>query len=242
MGAEALSSALLALAVMLVTARIGGEVATRLRQPAVLGELGGGVLLGSLSLIGFTSLDWLRHDPLVALLAELGVVLLLFSVGLESTLGKMARVGRSAAAVALLGVVAPLGLGVGVGVLFGMDLLVCLFLGAILTATSVGITARVLRDLGAIDSPEARVILGAAVIDDVLGLGLLAVLTAVIAATEGGGQHSARAGPGDRGAGHRLSCRRRARGRLRGSAGARPPCDDARDRGDVGLGRGSFQI
>ncbi len=187
MGAEALSSALLALAVMLVTARIGGEVATRLRQPAVLGELGGGVLLGSLSLIGFTSLDWLRHDPLVALLAELGVVLLLFSVGLESTLGKMARVGRSAAAVALLGVVAPLGLGVGVGVLFGMDLLVCLFLGAILTATSVGITARVLRDLGAIDSPEARVILGAAVIDDVLGLGLLAVLTAVIAATEGGG-------------------------------------------------------
>lgn len=179
--------ALAALAIMLVTARVGGEVATRLRQPAVLGELGAGVLLGSLPLVGVADFAWLSDDPFVALLAELGVVLLLFSVGLESTLGQMARVGRSAAAVALVGVIAPLGLGFAVGMLFERDVYVCLFLGAILTATSVGITARVLRDLGAIDTPEARVILGAAVIDDVLGLGLLAVVTAVIAAAEVGG-------------------------------------------------------
>ncbi len=186
-GGEALSMALAALAIMLVTARVGGEVATRLRQPAVLGELGAGVLLGSLPLVGVADFAWLSDDPFVALLAELGVVLLLFSVGLESTLGQMARVGRSAAAVALVGVIAPLGLGFAVGMLFERDVYVCLFLGAILTATSVGITARVLRDLGAIDTPEARVILGAAVIDDVLGLGLLAVVTAVIAAAEVGG-------------------------------------------------------
>ncbi|MSQ03304.1 MAG: cation:proton antiporter [Myxococcales bacterium] len=186
-GEETLSLALAALAIMLVTARLGGELATRLGQPAVLGELGGGVLLGSLPLLGVWEFEWLGSDPFVALLAEVGVVLLLFSVGLESTLGQMARVGRSASAVALLGVIAPFGLGVAVGLLFDRDVYVCVFLGAILTATSVGITARVLRDLGAIDTPEARVILGAAVIDDVLGLALLAVVTAVIAAVEAGG-------------------------------------------------------
>ncbi len=182
------SAALLALAVVLVTAKLGGHLAMRLGQPSVLGELVAGVIVGNLHLAGWTGLDWLRDDPFVALLAELGVILLLFQVGLESTLGQLARVGRSAAAVATVGVVVPMALGVGVGqwLLPQESLLAHLFLGAILTATSVGITARVLQDLGAGTSPEARVILGAAIIDDVLGLVILGGVTGAIQSAETG--------------------------------------------------------
>jgi Kef-type K+ transport system membrane component KefB len=116
------------------------------------------------------------------------VILLLFEVGLESTLAQMARVGWSALLVATLGVVAPLLLGIGVGawLLPSEPFYMHLFLGAILTATSVGITARVLSDLGAAATPEARVILGAAVIDDVLGLVVLAAVTAIVGAADAG--------------------------------------------------------
>jgi Kef-type K+ transport system membrane component KefB len=126
--------------------------------------------------------------PAVDILARLGVLILLFEVGLESTVRDMLKVGVSSCLVAILGVVAPFALGWGVGALLLPDrsIYVHAFLGATLTATSVGITARVLKDLGRSQSREARVILGAAVIDDVLGLIMLAVVGGVIAAANRG--------------------------------------------------------
>ncbi len=178
----------LALAVILVAAKVGGDLAARAGQPAVLGELVAGIVLGNLVLLGFTGLEWLKEDASVRMLAELGVILLLFEVGLESTVKQMMQVGASAAVVATLGVAAPLALGwlVGVWLVPSGGGLVHAFLGATLAATSVGITARVLRDLGESRSDEARVILGAAVIDDVLGLVVLAAVTAAIAAANAG--------------------------------------------------------
>jgi Na+:H+ antiporter len=130
----------------------------------------------------------LTTDITLAGLAEIGVVLLLFEVGLESTIEDMRRVGWRSLIVAMLGVVTPWALGylVGVVMLPAHSPYVWLYLGAILTATSVGITARVLRDLGHSQTPEARVILGAAVIDDVLGLVILAGMGGLIHAADTG--------------------------------------------------------
>lgn len=178
----------LALAIILVTAKVGGELATRLGQPAVLGELAVGVVIGNLALFGYGGFDYLKTDQAVDLFARLGVIVLLFEVGLGSTVSEMLRVGLSAFIVAIVGVVAPFALGwaVGAWLLPGEGAYVHAFLGATLAATSVGITARVLKDLGMDRSPEARVILGAAVIDDVLGLIILAAITAAIAAADSG--------------------------------------------------------
>lgn len=182
------SGAFLALALILGAARLGGHLAQRLGQPAVLGELLAGVGIGNLGLVGVHRLDFLAADPTIQALAELGVVLLLFEVGLESTVASMAKVGGSAMLAAFLGVVVPffLGFGVGAWLLPDEGLYAHLFLGATLTATSVGITARVLKDLGQHQTPEARVILGAAVIDDVLGLIILAGVSGLIAAADRG--------------------------------------------------------
>ncbi|MES2640247.1 MAG: cation:proton antiporter [Myxococcota bacterium] len=187
-GHGSLGPTLLALTIILLAAKLGADLAQRLKQPAVLGELVGGVLVGNLDLFGFAGFDFIGTDPIVDALANLGVIVLLFEVGLESTLGQMARVGLSAFVVAVLGVVAPALLGFGVGVVLLPDhsVYVHLFLGATLTATSVGITARVLRDIGQSQSKEARVILGAAVIDDVLGLVALAAVSGIIAAADQG--------------------------------------------------------
>ncbi len=180
---------ILFLAVILIAAKIGGDLAARIGQPAVLGELLVGVILGNLSWTGFTGLDPIKSSASIEMLAGLGVLILLFEVGLESTVGEMMKVGASSLLVACIGVTVPFVLGWGVGLLFlpDPDPYVCAFLGATLTATSVGITARVLQDLGRSTSREARVILGAAVIDDVLGLIILAVVTGVIAAAGTGG-------------------------------------------------------
>ncbi len=169
------------LTVVLFAARLAGHVAIRLAQPAVLGELVVGMLLGQLPL---PFLHAMRTDVGLDLLARLGVLLLLFQVGLESTVRQMLSVGRAAVRVALIGVLLPLALGwLVAGLLLPNEPMpVHAFLGATLSATSVGITARVLRDLGASQTPAARLILGAAVIDDVLGLVLLAVVTGAIAA------------------------------------------------------------
>ena len=174
----------LALALILTVARLGGHLAERLGQPAVLGELLAGVLLGNLGHVGLGWFGTLAQDPVIDGLARIGVILLLFEVGLESTVADMAKVGVRSFVVAVLGVVAPWVLGWGVGVLLfpGHSGYMHLYLGATLTATSVGITARVLRDLGASQTGEARVILGAAVIDDVLGLVILAVVGSLIQA------------------------------------------------------------
>ncbi|AKU92899.1 cation:proton antiporter [Vulgatibacter incomptus] len=182
----------IAVAAILVAAMLGGHVATRLGQPAVLGELLAGVVIGNLGLVGLDLFAGIATDPHIDLLANLGVLLLLFEVGLESSVAEMAKVGVSSFVVAILGVVAPLLLGWGVGAWLLPDegLYAHLFLGATLSATSVGITARVLQDLGRSQTGEARVILGAAVIDDVLGLILLAGVVGLIAAADQGGSIS----------------------------------------------------
>lgn len=186
--AESAATLVLWLAVILLAAKLGGHLAIRFGQPAVLGELVAGVVLGNLTLVGTAALEPLKGDPFLDMFAQIGVLLLLFEVGLESTVGEMLRVGLSATLVACLGVAAPFALGWGVGawLLPEASAYVHAFLGAALSATSVGITARVLRDLNRSQSGEARVILGAAVIDDVFGLVILAAVTAVIAAADHG--------------------------------------------------------
>jgi Kef-type K+ transport system membrane component KefB len=182
------SIVLISLAVILLAAKIGGAIAERLGQPAVLGELMFGVILGNLALAGFHGLDYLKTNEAIAILAEIGVIFLLFEVGLESNIRQMLEVGMSSFLVALLGVIAPMLLGWGVGAWFlpQAGMLVHVFLGATLCATSVGITARVLKDLGKTSAKESRIILGAAVIDDVMGLVVLAAVAAIIKAADQG--------------------------------------------------------
>lgn len=179
---------LIGVAVMLVIAKLMGEVFERLRQPAVLGELFAGILLGNLVIFGFTGAESLKTNATVAALAEFGVIILLFEVGLESDLKEMLEVGWSSLLVAVLGVIAPFLLGWAVSAYFIPDehRLAHTFVGATLCATSVGITARVLKDLGKLNTREARIILGAAVIDDVLGLLILAVVAGAIKASATG--------------------------------------------------------
>jgi Kef-type K+ transport system membrane component KefB len=172
----------LGIAVILFAAKFSSLV-ERFGQPSVLGELLIGVLLGNLVLVGIYIFEPMRTNQVLIFLAELGVVILLFQVGLESNISEMRRVGTSAILVAIVGVVVPFLLGVyvvGPLLLPGLEFYAYLFLGAALTATSVGITARVFRDLGAIQCSEAKIVMGAAVIDDVLGLILLAVISAMV--------------------------------------------------------------
>ncbi len=185
---DPIASVVLLLALILFAAKVAGEVANRLGQPSVLGELLVGILLGNLGLLGFHGLDALKTDPAIDTFARLGVLILLFEVGLESTVGQMLSVGVASFLVALLGVLAPFALGwiVGAVLLPTHSSYVHAFLGAALSATSVGITARVLKDLGKSQTPEARIILGAAVIDDVMGLVILAVVVGVIGAADAG--------------------------------------------------------
>ncbi len=179
---------LAALIALLVAAKLGGGLAERLRQPAVLGELLAGIALGALPLAGVGGLEYVAHDRVVEALAELGVILLLFEVGLSTRLADLVKVGWSAFLVAAIGVVVPMALGwvVGRWLLPGRHPYVPLFLGATLCATSVGITARVLRDMGRVQTSEGQIILGAAVIDDVMGLLVLAVMVGLV----GGGRGS----------------------------------------------------
>jgi Kef-type K+ transport system membrane component KefB len=183
---------LLAIVVILVAAKIGGDVMVRLGQPAVLGELIFGIIVGNLYLFGFHGVEFIKDDKSVEILSEIGVMLLLFQVGLESDLRKMMKLGTSSLIVATLGVIAPFFLGWGVAAFFLPDesIYVHIFIGATLCATSVGITARVLMDLGRIQTPEARIILGAAVIDDVQGLVILAVVSGIIKAAGTGASMS----------------------------------------------------
>jgi len=177
-----------ALVLMLLGARLGGSIAERLGTPAVLGELAAGIAIGNLGLVGFRGLEGLADLDAIQMFAQVGVLFLLFRVGLESEVGQMMRVGASSFLVAALGVVAPMLLGLGVSRWFfpAHHPLTHWFVGATLCATSVGITARVLTDLRRAGSTEGQIILGAAVIDDVLGLIVLAVVSGVIAAADRG--------------------------------------------------------
>ena len=184
--ADPVAPVVLALALILVAAKLGGDLASRIGQPSVLGELVFGVLLGNLTLVGFHGFDMIRNDGAIDMLARLGVLVLLFEVGLESSVGAMLRVGLSSFAVAGLGVITPFVLGWGVSrwLMPEHSTYLHAFIGATLTATSVGITARVFKDLGRSRSREARVILGAAVIDDIMGLVILSAVTGLILAAD----------------------------------------------------------
>ena len=180
-----IAALLVMLAAILLAAKLLGDLAERIGQPAVLGELVAGVLLGP-SLLGILPTTGPLADVL-HVVAELGVILLLFEIGLGTDLREMFRVGPAALAVAAVGVAVPFALGYaywtsgGPGVPSGSDSTAAIFVGATLTATSVGITARVLSDLRQMETREARIILGAAVIDDVLGLVILTVVSSVAA-------------------------------------------------------------
>lgn len=187
-GSAAVPTVLLSLALVVVGAKLAGELVERLGLPAIVGELTLGILLGNLAFMGGPDLSGLAEGDAFVVLAELGALLLLFNVGLESTPSEMLAVGGRATLVAFVGVVTPLLLGFGVGTVLqpGASWMLHGFLGAMLAATSVGISARVLQDTGALKTPFARIILGAAVIDDVLGLLVLAVISGVITAAQTG--------------------------------------------------------
>jgi len=164
---------LVGLAIVWLVAKIAGEGMVRLGQTAVLGELLAGIVIGA------GGLGIVHESRVLHALAELGVVLLLFEVGLESDVHDLLRAGIQSAVVAVIGVAVPLIVGFGVMRWLGQPTLVAVFVGAALTATSVGITARVLADLGRLHDRAAKIVLGAAVVDDILGLIILAVVTGV---------------------------------------------------------------
>ncbi|MEK7381655.1 MAG: cation:proton antiporter [Elusimicrobiota bacterium] len=162
------------LLLILLSAKIFGEIAERLGQPSVLGELVGGVILGT-GLISFFK----PNDPILGLMSEVGIILLLFETGIHSDLGQLLKAGPTSMAVATVGVAAPFALGWGLMTALGKPGMEAVFVGAALTATSVGITARVLSDMGKLSAPEAQIILGAAVIDDVMGIVILSAVQGI---------------------------------------------------------------
>jgi Kef-type K+ transport system membrane component KefB len=164
---------LLGLVLVWLSAKLAGEGMERIGQTAVLGELLAGVVIGP-GVLGLVHESEALHA-----LAELGVLVLLFEVGLESDLHDLLRAGLQATLVALVGVAVPFGVGYGIMYALGHPQLLAVFVGATFTATSVGITARVLADLGRLQDTAAKVVLGAAVVDDILGLIILAVVTGV---------------------------------------------------------------
>lgn len=207
-GPFVLTGVLLSLVVVYVTSKLGGELSKRLNLPPVLGELVGGVVVGisAFHLLMFPEnsaaatdsvimqvLQWLgqlnpeavshifqSQSEVISVLAELGVIVLLFEIGLESDLRELGKVGYQAAVVAVVGVAAPFLLGtVGLVTLFHVSIIPAIFAGAALTATSIGITSKVLSELGHLKSTEGQIIVGAAVIDDVLGIIVLAVVASL---------------------------------------------------------------
>ncbi|ACK64681.1 sodium/hydrogen exchanger [Rippkaea orientalis PCC 8801] len=204
-----LASVLLSLVVIYFASKLGGEICFRINLPPVLGELVGGVIVGvsALGLLifpegGATASDSLlmqflqatssltpetapavfsAQAEVISVLSELGVIILLFEIGLESDLKELIRVGPQAAIVAVVGVVTPFVLGtVGLVYLFHLDIIPSVFAGAALTATSIGITAKVLSEINRLTSSEGQIIIGAAVLDDILGIIVLAVVASLV--------------------------------------------------------------
>ena len=197
----------IALALILIFSKVFGELAERIKQPSVLGELVAGVILGGSVLAVVPSVAGMAGYDTFHLLAEVGVAILLFEIGLETDLKDLIRMGFTSTIVAIIGVVVPFALGFAsilafekFGMLGNVDpnftILIAITAGATLTATSVGITARVLSDMNRLQSGEAKIILGAAVIDDILGLIILGVVSGLIEASESGGVGVSAAGVG----------------------------------------------
>ena len=207
-GPIVLTAVLLSLVVVYIASKLGGELSKRLDLPPVLGELIGGVIVGTSALhllvfpeSGATASDSLlmtflqsisdlspesvtsifaSQSEVVSVLAELGVIILLFEIGLESELRELQKVGYQAAVVAVVGVAAPFAAGtLGLMYFFGVPAIPAIFAGAALTATSIGITSKVLSEIGRLKSKEGQIIVGAAVIDDVLGIIVLAVVASL---------------------------------------------------------------
>jgi len=203
-----LAGVLLSLVVIYFASKVGGEISNRFGLPPVLGELVGGVIVGvsALHLLVFPEggadgtnsliMNFLQttaglapeevaptfaaQSEVISVLAELGVVILLFEIGLESNLRELMAVGIQATVVAVVGVAVPFGAGTaGLMIWFGVPAVPAIFAGAALTATSIGITSKVLSELGTLNSREGQIILGAAVIDDVLGIIVLAVVASL---------------------------------------------------------------
>lgn len=164
-----------ALVAIIVATKLFGELAQRVGQPAVLGELIAGVVLGG-SVLGVLS----PTSEVLQTFAELGVLVLLFEIGLHTDLKSLAKVGSAAAVVGMVGVIGPFVLGYLTAHLFGLSTIASVVAGAALTATSIGISARVLSDLGQLSTPEGQVVLGAAVLDDVVGLIILSVVSGMV--------------------------------------------------------------
>jgi Kef-type K+ transport system membrane component KefB len=204
-----LAGVLLSLVIVYLASKVGGELCARINMPPVLGELVGGVVVGvsALHLLVFpesgadgtnslivsflqatTGLSpeaaqsvFQTQSEVISVLSELGVVILLFEIGLESNLQELLRVGPQAAVVAVVGVVTPFAAGTaGLVYLFGVPTIPAIFAGAALTATSIGITAKVLAEIGRLTSTEGQIIIGAAVLDDVLGIIVLAVVASLV--------------------------------------------------------------
>ncbi|QWT21201.1 cation:proton antiporter [Bacillus sp. NP157] len=173
---------LLSLFLIFVAAQVGGELAQRLKLPAVVGEIAAGCVIGP-SALGWVALPDIATGTPLDVLAEIGVILLLFSVGLETRLDDLKKVGTSAVLVGVLGVLVPFALGAVWAHGSGFDWIRSMFVAAAFVATSAGITARVLQELGVLQRREARIILGAAVIDDILAMLLLGVVSSL----QGGG-------------------------------------------------------
>src|SRR5215510_4855040 len=169
---------LFTLFVMFVAAKLSAEIFERLKQPAVAGEILAGVIIGP------SALGWVAPSDLTSALSEIGVIFLLFLVGMETKPADIFRVGGRATLVAILGVIAPFIFGYLIMFAWGQSRIEAIFVGAAMVATSVGITARVLGQMGLLNLEVSRIILGAAVIDDILGLLILAVVSSI--AKEGG--------------------------------------------------------
>jgi Kef-type K+ transport system membrane component KefB len=163
---------------LLVATKLLGVVAQRLGQPSVVGELVAGILLGK-SVLGL--LD--PGDPVIHDLAQLGVIILLFEIGLHTDIRSLLKAGTTAIVVALVGVALPFGLGYGVCIALGLSAIPAVVAGAALTATSIGISGRTLSDLGQLRTAEGQIVLGAAVIDDVIGLVILSVVAGLVGGT-----------------------------------------------------------
>lgn len=194
----AIANVILAIAFIFVLAKIASRAFTKIGIPGLIGEILLGIMLVSITFDGHTVLDWIITglDPgvnvkdqdftenLIYVLSELGVIFLLFMVGLETKVSDLTSVGKAAVIVAIMGVVFPFLVGYMFLSMSGGDLTSSMFLGAAMVATSVGITARVIKDMRLMDVKESRIIIGAAVIDDILGMIVLAIVSGM--AGEGG--------------------------------------------------------
>ena len=193
---DPLAGILMLLALLWLSAKVGGELALRLKLPAVTGELAVGLVLTALHR-SWSAFPDVAASPATELLGGLGVVVLMFAVGLESTVPQMLKVGIASLRVAIIGVLLPMAAGLaGAWLLLpnGSPFVLDLFIGACLCATSIGISAQVLREKGASHSMAGRIIVGAAVVDDVLGLLVLVAVSGLVGAASGGAAEPGLAG------------------------------------------------